>query len=263
LQRYAKRFLLTVAVIVAAGGATLPARAQGITVKQADELLQQNRDVLNELKQIHQLMERQLAGQARPAVAAAPPPDDKVHIEIKPGAYSIGRADAPLTMVEYTDYQCPFCRQFHIATFEEIKKNYIDTGKLRYVSRDFPLDMHENAPRAAMAARCAADQGKFWELRHVMIVNASQLQSQNITTYATDLKLDADELNACVTSGKYRAEVDQSMAEGRAAGVSGTPSFVLGRTEKDAVDGVRIVGAQPYAVFDFKLKELLEKVPPS
>jgi len=251
-----------VAVIVAAGGATLPARAQGITAKQADELLQQNREVLNELKQIHQLMERQLAGQARP-VAAAPPPDDKVRVEIKPGAYSIGRVDAPLTLVEYTDYQCPFCRQFHIATFEEIKKNYIDTGKLRYVSRNFPLDMHENAPRAAQAALCAAEQGKFWELRHVMIVNANQLQPQNITTYATDLKLDVAKLNACVTSEKYRAEVEQNMAEGRAAGVSGTPSFVLGRTDKDAVDGVRIVGAQPYAVFDSRLKEFLDKVPPS
>jgi protein-disulfide isomerase len=262
LQKYAKQLLLTIAVMVLAGGATLPARAQGITAKQADELLQQNREVLNELKQIHQLMERQQAGQARPA-AGAPPPDDKVRVEIKPGAYSIGRADAPLTLVEYTDYQCPFCRQFHIATFEELKKNYIDTGKLRYVTRNFPLDMHENAPRAAQAALCAADQGKFWEMRHVMIVNASQLQSQNITTYATDLKLDVDKLNACVTSGKYRAEVDQNMAEGRAAGVSGTPSFVLGRTDKDAVDGVRIVGAQPYATFDSRLKELLEKVPSS
>ncbi|HET7031508.1 MAG TPA: DsbA family protein, partial [Casimicrobiaceae bacterium] len=80
---------------------------------------------------------------------------------------------------------------------------------------------------------------------------------------ATDLKLDVDKLNACITSGKYRAEVEQNMAEGRAAGVSGTPSFVLGRTDKDAVDGVRIVGAQPYAAFDSRLKQLLEKVPPS
>jgi protein-disulfide isomerase len=262
LQKYAKQLSLAVAVMALAGGATLPARAQGITAKQADELLQQNREVLNELRQIHQLMERQQTGQARPA-AAAPPPDDKVRVEIKSGAYSIGRADAPLTMVEYSDYQCPFCRQFHIATFEEIKKNYIDTGKLRYVSRDFPLDMHENAPHAAMAARCAADQGKFWEMRHVMIVNASQLQPQNITAYATDLQLDVEKFNACVTSGKYRAEVDQNMAEGRAAGVSGTPSFVLGRTDKDVVDGVRIVGAQPYNAFDSRLKELLAKVPPS
>ena len=262
MKRYAKQLLLTVAVVAAAGGATLPARAQGITARQADELLQQNREVLNELKQIHQLMERQLAGQARPA-AAAPPPDDKVRVEIKPGAYSIGRPDAPLTMVEYSDYECPFCRQFHIATFEEIKRNYIDTGKLRYVSRSFPLDMHQNAPRAAQAALCAAEQGKYWELRHVMIVNASQLQPQNITTYATDLKLDVDRLNACITSAKYRAEVDRDMAEGRAAGVSGTPSFVLGRTDKDAIDGVRIVGAQPYSTFDSKLKALLETVPPS
>ena len=261
-----KQALLTLALVAAAGGAALPARGQGITTLQADQLLQQNREVLDELKQIHQLMERQLAGaSSTPCPTCCGATDDKVRVEIKPGAFSIGRADAPLTMVEYTDYQCPFCRQFHIATFEDIKKNYIDTGKLRYVSRDFPLEMHDNAPRAALAARCAADQGKFWEMRHVMIVNASQLQAQNITTYATDLRLDADKLNGCVTSGKYRADVDQSMggSDQRRLGVSGTPSFVLGRTDKDAVDGVRIVGAQPYAVFDSKLKELLEKLPTS
>jgi protein-disulfide isomerase len=241
-----------------AGGATLPARAQGITAKQADELIQQNREVLNELKQIHQLMERQQAGQARPA-AAAPPPDDKVHVEIKPGAYSIGRADAPLTIVEYTDFQCPFCRQFHLTAYADIKKNYIDTGKVRYVSRDFPLAMHENARRAAVAGRCAGEQGKYWELRDVMIANANQLRADNLVTYARDLGLDVPKFSACLDSDRFTADIDRNIAEGQKIGVSGTPSFVIGHMSGDKLDGVRLVGAMPYSVFDAKLKELLAK----
>jgi protein-disulfide isomerase len=222
--------------------------AQGITSQQAEAILE-------ELKQIHQLLLRQQAAPAPAAVQAQL--DDKVSLVLEPGGYSIGRSDAPLTMVEYTDFQCPFCRQFHMVTFDSIKKNYIDTGKLRYISRDFPLDMHENARRAALAGRCAGEQGQFWEMRHVMIVNANQLKPDNIVGYARDLNLDVDRFRSCLDSGKYRADIDRNLAEGQAVGVTGTPSFVLGRTGVDKVDGVRLVGAKPYAVFDAKLKEML------
>ena len=73
-----------------------------------------------------------------------------------------------MTIVEYTDYQCPFCQRFHVAAFPELKRNYIDTGKVRFFSKDLPLDFHANAMRAAQAGRCAGEQGKFWELRDVM-----------------------------------------------------------------------------------------------
>jgi protein-disulfide isomerase len=227
--------------------------ADGLTAQQGEA-------ILNELRQIHQLLERQLQGAAVARPIAAPV-DEKVTIRFEDGGYSIGRADAPLTLVEYTDYQCPFCRQFHITTFDEIKKNYIDTGKLRYVSRDFPLAMHENAKNAALAAHCAAEQGKFWELRHVMIVNANQLQPKNIGTYSSDLNLNVEKLTTCIASGKYAPEVERSLAEGQSAGVSGTPSFILGRAQNGSIDGIRIVGALPYNAFDAKLKEMLAKAP--
>ena len=152
--------------------------------------------------------------------------------------------DAPLVLVEYTDYQCPFCQRFHTDAYAQLKTNYIDTGKLRFVSRDFPLDFHENARRSAVAARCAAEQGKYWELRHVMIVNASQLQPDKIVGYAQNASMDVDKFKTCIASDKYRAAIDKDVAEGTAAGVSGTPSFVLGRVENGKLEGVRLVGAK-------------------
>jgi protein-disulfide isomerase len=130
---------------------------------------------------------------------------------------------------------------------------------VRYISRDFPLPFHENARRAAVAARCAGDQGKFWELRHAMIVNADQLKPEQINAYAGNVQLDVPAFKACTDSDKYKASVDKDIAEGTTAGVNGTPSFVIGTIDKDRLDGVRVVGALPYAQFEAKIKEMLEK----
>ena len=118
---------------------------EGMTKEQADE-------IVKELKAIHQLLERQQAA-SQAALAAN---SDKVQMSVVAGWYAIGRDDAPITIVEFADYQCPFCRKFHSDTFAELKKNYIDTGKVRFVSRDLPLDSHPNASGAAIAARCVS-----------------------------------------------------------------------------------------------------------
>jgi protein-disulfide isomerase len=225
--------------------ATAPlASADGLTSEQAQE-------IINELKQIRQTLEKMQSPQAAPA------PDDKVSYKLSPGGFSIGDAKAPLVMVEYTDFQCPFCQQFHNQAFAQIKANYIDTGKIRFVSRDFPLDFHENARRAATAGRCAAEQGKYWEMRHAMIVNAEALKADNLATYAANVKIDVPKFKSCLDSDKFKAQIDQDIAEGGVAGVQGTPSFVLGRLENDKIQGVRLVGAMPYAQFDAKIQEML------
>ena len=175
------------------------------------------------------------------------------------GSDAVGRDDAPLVMVEYTDYQCPFCQQFHNSTWAQIKTNFIDTGKVKFVSRDFPLDFHENAKRAAIAAHCGGEQGKFWELRHVMIVNADKLQPEKLVGYAKDVGLDVARFSTCVLGDKYKADVEKSYAEGLAAGVSGTPSFVLGRLDQGKLEGVRMVGAMPYDAFESKINEMLQR----
>jgi len=238
--------LIVAAVAVAAVAAAAPARAQqGITQQQADE-------ILKELRAIRQLLER------LPVAAPQGPPPPSARVTLPAATvYALGRADAPLTMVEFTDLECPFCRQFHVTTFEQLKKNYIDTGKLRFVTRDFPLDFHPNARPAAHAARCAGEQNRFWEMRHVLTVNAAALSRDKMLTFARDLGLDMSQFEACFTAERHREAIDRDVADARDANVSGTPTFVLGKTAPPGFEGVRIIGAQPYAVFEQKIRELL------
>jgi protein-disulfide isomerase len=226
----------------------------------AQSLQQQNEQILNELRAIRQLLEKLAGplGQPVPTAAAPAAIDDKVKLAGVTG-YVLGKPDAPLTMVEFTDLQCPFCRQFHVVAFEQIKKEYIDTGKLRYISRDFPLDsIHPMAIAAARAARCAGEQGKFWEMRHAILVNNAMLNAESFATFAGDLKLNPSSFKTCAADvSKWQVDLQKDLNEGQSVGVSGTPSFVIGRTSATGLDGVRLVGAQPFAAFDAKLKELL------
>lgn len=244
-----------VAVVLGAALLTWPivaqARDRGITQEQADA-------ILSELKAIRTLLEQQqAAGVVPPAARPAPPVQDvTVSIENSP---SLGRADAPLTLVEFADYQCPFCTRFHTGAFEQLKQNYIDTGKVRFVSRDLPLAFHGQAEKAAQAARCAGEQDAdaYWTMRHQLLTNASTLSEENMIRYAQELSLDTDSFTACLTSGKHAAAVQRDLAEANAAGLSGTPSFVLGRVSGTTVEGTAIVGAQPYQNFEANIKELL------
>jgi protein-disulfide isomerase len=215
---------------------------------------QQNEEMLRELRAIRMLLEKLTTPQ--PQQPAAPPQPTVARVTNLKG-YVLGRPDAPLTMVEFTDLQCPFCRQFVMTSFDQIKKNWIDTGKLRYISRDFPLDFHAQALPAARAARCAGEQGKFWEMRLGLMRNANLLSAEYITKTAADLKLDGKAFAACTVSPKYDAEIQAETAEGTKLGVGGTPTFIMGRTTATAVEGPMVVGALPYAQFDAKLKALL------
>ncbi len=237
-----------VAVLTATPFAQAPPPAPA----QAPTIQQQNEEVLKELRAIRQLLERLTT----PQPPAAPPQPQTAKVTNLKG-YAMGRPDAPLTMVEFTDLQCPFCRQFMITSFEEIKKNWIDTGKLRYISRDFPLDFHAQAMPAARAARCAGEQGKFWELRLGLMRNANLLTPDYITKAAGDLKIEPKAFATCTASTKYDAEIQAETAEGTKLGVGGTPTFIMGRTTATAVEGPMLVGALPYAQFDAKLRQLL------
>jgi len=217
----------------------------------ATQLSQQqvNEEILEELKAIHQLLER--LTQPQPAV----PQPTSAKVTNQTG-FVLGRADAPLTMIEFTDLQCPFCREYVTVTFDEIKRNWIDTGKLRYVSRDFPLDFHPQALAAARAARCAGEQGRFWEMRMNLMRNANLLSSDYITRTAADLKLDARAFATCTASAKFDRDIQADLLEGVKISISGTPTFVIGRTAA-TIEGPMLVGALPYVQFDAKLREVL------
>jgi protein-disulfide isomerase len=225
------------------------AQPPGITREQADA-------ILNELRQIRQLLEKQ----ARPAPAPVPgtrPAEGEIPAKLKIGSADwLGKPDAPITMVEYTDYQCSFCQRFHLVTFPEIRKRYIDTGKVRFLSLDFPLDFHSNAFRAAEAGRCAGDQNQFWKMRDLLVADPSRLSENDLFVRAESLGLKMEPFRACLSSGKHREAIQKEMAEAAALSVSGTPSFIIGRSTPEGVDGTLVVGAQPMAVFEAKLKEL-------
>jgi protein-disulfide isomerase len=211
--------------------------------------------ILDELRQIRQLLERLTSPRAP---APGPEGPERVQLSTTTG-YMIGSPDAPLTMVEFTDLQCPFCRQFHATTFERLKADYIDTHKLRYFTRDFPLEeLHPFATVAARAARCAGDQGKFWEMRHAILVTPAAPAKESFFKQAETLKLDPLRFDTCLADGdRFQKEIREDMRDGVRAGITGTPSFVIGRTSGDALDGVLVLGAQPYEAFDAQLKALL------
>ncbi|MCX6551938.1 MAG: DsbA family protein, partial [Acidobacteria bacterium] len=201
------------------------ADAQGITQQQAEEMLK-------ELRAIRQALERVTQPQA-----PEPAPDRRVTLDNPTGPW-LGRADAPLTLVEFTDLQCPYCNRFTTTAFEQIKAAYIDTGKVRFISRDFPLDFHPQAMAAARASRCAGAQGKWWEMRMALLRGAARLSPAFITGAAADLKLDAKLFADCTASTLFDAEIQRDMTEARKVGVEGTPTFVLGRVTPAGLDGV-------------------------
>ena len=162
----------------------------------------------------------------------------------------LGEEDAPVTIVEFSDLECPFCKRFHDETFPQIKKEYIDTGKAKIVFRHFPLGMHPNAPKAAEAVSCARDQGKEWAMIDAIFVNQQTLDVPALKEKATQLGMNASSFASCLDSGKKKGEVDTDTSEGSAAGVSGTPTFF--------VNGQRLVGAQPFAQFKTVIDKELE-----
>jgi len=235
-------------------------------IHQLLEKQQSNEAVANELRLMRQLLERQpqakavAAAEPQPAQPNPPPQPVKFVLDNSPAT---GAKDAPIVLVEFSDYQCPFCRAFQTGAFVELKRNFIDSGKMRFVSRDLPLSFHANALRAAQAARCAGDQGKFWEMRELLIRNATKLDQDSITAYAQQLALDVSRFKPCVAGDKYLQEIQKQGAEANALGISGTPSFVLGQMKGDTLEGVVLVGAQPYSFFEAQVKALLPSSTPT
>lgn len=172
-----------------------------------------------------------------------------------------GAADARVTLIEYSDYQCPFCAHHTRTVLPQLENQYIATSKVRYVLRDYPLQsIHPQAPKAHEAAHCADEQGKYWEMHDQLFTNQKNLQAEQLPKYAQRAGLaDLAAFERCLASGKYAQWTKASLAEGTRVGVRGTPSFLLGLTEANgSVKAVKFIqGAQPYAVFQKVIDELL------
>jgi len=240
-SRYGRWLALALALAI-----PLAAEEKGAP-RQDDPVL---REILSELRQIRQLLEKQ---------RAAPPAEKPVKTATVrvDGAFSIGSKDAPITIVEFADFQCRYCRHFHDTAFVDLKKNYIDTGKVLFVSRDLPLDTHSNALQAAQAGRCSGEQGQYWPMRDRMQSNPDKLDMDHLVSFAQDLKMDAAQFRACVDGGKYTEAIKSDVLAARKIGATGTPSFVIGKNTPEGVEGELIVGAMPYKMLDQKLIALM------
>lgn len=145
---------------------------------------------------------------------------------------SKGKADAPVTVIEYADFQCPACGAFANQGFAAIDQKYIETGKVHLIYHDFPLPQHANAIAAASAARCAAEQNAFWPMNKLLFANQSQWESQPLPQpqfllYAGELKLDKTAFQQCLSSNKYREALTAAASEAGKAGINSTPTFVI------------------------------------
>ena len=165
----------------------------------------------------------------------------------------IGNKNAPVTMIEFSDFQCPFCKRFRDQTFDQLKAQYIDTGKVKFVYRDFPLSsIHPNAQKAAEAAECADDQGKFWEYHDKIFEGQSVWASSGVSVfkqYAQELGLDSKKFNDCLDSGKYKNEVEKDLSDATKTGGQGTPYFLIGNQP--------VSGAQPFSAFQQAIESQL------
>ncbi len=188
-------------------------------------------------------------------IAQNPPTNEPIDVDLDDDAV-LGEKDAPVTIVEFSDFQCPFCSRFFNDAYTEIKSKYIDTGKVKFVYRDFPLGGHAQAAIAAQAAECAGDQDAYWSMHDMLFSKTTEWSGQETASdtfkaYASDLGLETADFNKCLDEGQYATEVSDDMTYGRSIGVSGTPTFYI--------NGKKIVGAQPFSAFETIIEEELKK----
>jgi protein-disulfide isomerase len=164
---------------------------------------------------------------------------------------SIGPADAPVTIIEFSDYQCPFCQSWYQQVFEQLLASY--PGQIRFVYRDLPLPMHPEALPAAEAADCAGEQGAYWEYHDALFNQQHGLGHDAYEEYAADLGLDAQAFADCLDSQRYQAEVQADASDAAKVGIDGTPAFVI--------NGRVLIGAQPFAQFQALIDEELAAQP--
>lgn len=179
----------------------------------------------------------------------------KVSLDIPEDARMKGNANAVVTIVEFSDFECPFCGRFYSQTLPSIEQNYVDTGKANFYYMHFPLGGHPQAQSAAEASECAAEQGKFWEMHDILFENQASLRDSMYSVWAGEIGLNVGEFESCMASGKYASKIAGELQYGEQLGVTGTPAFFIGNVE----DGfVRVEGAQPYSIFEQVIEEALK-----
>ena len=202
-----------------------------------------------------QIPEIQIQGQEPNASAHI----SQIHLLIDNTSPLLGSKDAPITMIEFGDYQCFYCNKFYHDTEPDIVKNYINTGKVRMVFKDFPI-IGQDSVNAAHASHCAQEQGKFWDYHDMLYnnwtgENTGWASSTNLLAFAKQVGLDITQFNQCMTDSKYISTVQGSLSNAKDLGLTGTPDFFIISSNRSVT---KVVGAQPYDVFDNIFKSMIK-----
>src|SRR5499426_1689374 len=236
-------FLSVVVFLVDRNSAPVAADDLSDLKKEVEALKQGQQQLQRELQEINALLRRRQA-----AVVDVP----NVVLPID-GYPSKGSQSAKVVLVEFTDYQCPFCGRHFQQTSPQIERDYVNTGRVRYVVRDFPLEsIHKDALKAAEAAHCAGERGQYWQMHDRLFNSQNALAAEHLSAYAGALGLDVQNFRQCLDSDKYSAKIRQDLVEAQKVGVKATPSFLLGVAEPGGSSAKvvkMIAGAHPYTVF--------------
>lgn len=221
-----------------------------------EELKEGQEQIRKDLEEIKKLLQK--GNRAAPGRAPFKPTDMKLgNVPTK------GDDTAPVTLVEFSDYHCPYCKRHATTVMKQLQENYIDTGKLRFVMREYPIaNLHPRAKAAAVAVLCAGDQGNYWGMHDALFNDQKATTDEAFKAMADSIGLDTTEFSTCLASGKFDAQIEADQAEGQKLGISGTPSFVVGLTDPEDSSVVHLTrfirGAQPYTSFASIIDELLE-----
>jgi protein-disulfide isomerase len=213
----------------------------------------QQQQIISQLNDIKQLLA------ANAGVRPAPqPPAPPSALATQDESFR-GENGASVAIVEYADFECPYCGQYEHEVYPHILSDYIQTGKVKYFFRDLPLPMHPHAMVAARAARCAGEQGKFWEMHDSLFAKQNAIRDVDMPGRAQELGLDEAKFSKCLSSDRHTDEINQSVAEAQKLGIGGTPTFFIGNIDPNGeVTNLKmIMGVRPYDVFKSAVEDSL------
>ncbi|HEX8707910.1 MAG TPA: thioredoxin domain-containing protein [Pyrinomonadaceae bacterium] len=234
---------------------------QSAMQREINALKEGQRRILSELEELKRMLQARDGGTAAlPAAAAPAQPLPPAEIALNADEPFRGGQRARVAIIEYSDFQCPFCGSYSRETYPQLDENYLKTGKVKYVFRDFPLPMHPHAEQAAEAARCAGEQSKFWEMHDRLFANQEALAASDLFGHARALGLDTGKFNQCMMSKRHAGQIRESMREGERLGIDGTPAFLIAvaRPGSSQFKIVKLlIGAESYESFKTVLDEAL------
>jgi len=250
----AKRLTIVLCALSVASPFALAEDAAALQ-KEITELKEGQKAMQKDLQDIKELLKN--IGRGNTGAPRLPSSLDASGILVK------GDAKAPITIIEYTDMQCPFCSRHALNTFSQIDNEYIKAGKVRYIVKNFPLEsLHPNAFKAAEANHCAAEQDHAWDMHDRLFANQKKLAKEDLISYSDAIGMDSAKFKACLESDKYASVVRKEMAEAQSSGVTGTPTFFLGTVDAKSSQmkpGKMLSGAAAFSAFKAAIDDLLAK----